>query len=146
MLPTLAERLREQQARSRGRKSSHQPWPVPHEPPTALLFQVPAELVSQVEPAVGLPLPASQAGVIETATPALPEPEPAATVAPRPATERPLIAELLLLVVWAVLVVIDGALALASLIDGASRRQRRRPGIALMTPPAPPLLVAAAAP
>jgi hypothetical protein len=119
---------------------------VPLEPPTALLFQVRAELASPAEPAVGLPLPAGQAAVIETATPALPDPEPAAPVSPCPATERPLIAELLLLLVWAVLVVIDGALALASLIDAAARRQRRRPAIALMTPPAPPFLVAAAAP
>ncbi|MBD2550579.1 hypothetical protein H6G65_13495 [Microcystis elabens FACHB-917] len=52
---------------------------------------------------------------------------------------------MLLLLVWAVLVVIDGALALASLIDAAARRQRRQPAITPMTPPALPLLVAAAA-
>ncbi|MEA5441313.1 hypothetical protein [Cyanobium gracile] len=104
MLPTLAERLREQQARSRSRPPSRQPWPLPSEPPTALLFQ---RLPPAAEPV------------------AAPPAEPAAPTAPQTRTAQ---AEALLLCVWAVLVVIDGALALASLIDRLASRERRNPG------------------
>jgi len=104
MLPTLAERLREQHARTRSRPPSRQPWPLPIEPPTALLFQ---------------PLP--QAADPAAAAPA----EPVATTAPQTRTAQ---AEALLLFVWAVLVVIDGALALAALLDRLASRDRESPG------------------
>ncbi len=197
MLPTLAERLREQQAKIRGRRSSRPPWPVPGEPPTALLFQVRPELASPVpvrsavmavpvvsamaEPA---PLPpVSEVAVTVIATPELLEPEvaepqrglpeltepalaltlplepvvsvvpvlskePPAPVPPRPVPERTALAELLLLLVWAVLVVIDGALALASLIGGPAGRQGLPQASAAGAPPSasPPFLMAAAAP
>jgi hypothetical protein len=186
MLPTLAERLREQQAKSRGRRPSRPPWPVPGEPPTALLFQVRAEPPSAAVPvgsavtalrassaiADSEPLPpVLEAAVTEIATPELREsellepsmapPEPAApqppavaveaqaTVASRPFPERTALAELLLLLVWAVLVVFDGALALASLIDGAAGRRRWPQGSTaspLPPSPPPPFLMAAAAP
>lgn len=189
MLPTLAERLREQHAKTRGRRPARPPWPVPGEPPTALLFQVRPELepaAVHVEPAVPVaapmadqdPLSRMSAVVItEIATPeplepevsapqlALPEPtEPAlaATLPPEPALsvapsvpvpplkvpERTALAELLMVLVWAVLVVIDGALALASLIDGAAGRQGRPQASAADAPPsaAPPFLMAASAP
>ncbi|MBW4530155.1 MAG: hypothetical protein KME02_05625 [Aphanothece saxicola GSE-SYN-MK-01-06B] len=104
MLPTLAERLREQQARTRGRPPSRQPWPLPTEPPTALLFR---------------PLP-------QAADPVCVAPvEPVVPTSPQTRTAQ---AEALLLCVWAVLVVIDGALALASLIDGLVSRERRNLG------------------
>jgi len=180
MLPTLAERLREQHAKTRGRRPARTPWPVPGEPPTALLFQARPELASPAVPAGSAPepLPRMSAVVItEIATPeplepevsepqmALPEPtepalaatlppEPAVSVAPSvpappsPVPERTALAELLLLLVWAVLVVIDGALALASLIDGAAGRQGRPQASAADAPPsaATPFLMAASAP
>lgn len=174
MLPTLAERLREQHAKTRGRRPSRSPWPVPGEPPTALLFQACAEVERPVLTAVPVdqavppaspmaepePLPPmSGAAVMAVARPELPEPElseppmalaePAVSVAPLTLPERTALAELVLLLVWAVLVVIDGALALASLIDGAGGRPRRPPGSAasaLSASAAPPLLMAAAAP
>jgi hypothetical protein len=162
MLPTLAERLREQQARSRGRRPSRLPWPVPDEPPTALLFQVAGEPASPAVPAIAvasavasLPIGSAEveperrppvSGVVVTviATAERLEPEPAEPVSPSAATERTLLAELLLLLVWAVLVVIDGALALAALLKGAARRQRRGPASALLPAAAPPFLMAAA--
>ncbi len=104
MLPTLAERLREQQARTRSRPPARQPWPLPIEPPTALLFQP-------------QPQPQPQAADPVVAAP----PEPVAPMAPQTRTAQ---AEALLLVVWAVLVVIDGALALAALIDRLAPRRR----------------------
>lgn len=104
MLPTLAERLREQQARSRSRPPSRQPWPLPTEPPTALLFQ---------------PLPQAAEPVAAAAA------EPVAPSAPPTRTAQ---AEALLLCVWAVLVVIDGALALAALIDRLASHERGSPG------------------
>ncbi len=104
MQPTLAERLREQQARSRSRPPSRQPWPLPIEPPTALLFQ---------------PLPQAADPVLAAAA------EPVAPSAPPTRTAQ---AEALLLCVWAVLVVIDGAQALAALIDGLASHERGRPG------------------
>jgi hypothetical protein len=104
MLPTLSERLREQQARTRSRPPSRQPWPLPTEPPTALLFQ---------------PLPLAADPV--AAAPA----EPVAPSAPQTRTAQ---AEALQLVVWAVLVVIDGALALAALIHRLPSRERGGPG------------------
>ncbi|WP_216921834.1 hypothetical protein [Synechococcus sp. CCAP 1479/9] len=180
MLPTLAERLREQHAKTRGRRPARPPWPVPGEPPTALLFQARPELASPAVPAGSPPepLPRLSAVVItEIATPeplepevsepqiALPEltePALAATLPPEPAVsvvpsvpvppfkvpERTGLAELLLVLVWAVLVVIDGALALASLIDGAAGRQGGPQAGAADTPPsaAPPFLMAASAP
>lgn len=109
MLPTLAERLREQQARSRSRPPSRQPWPLPTELPTALLFQ---SLPQAAEPVL-----------VAAAEPAAAA-EPIAPSAPPTRTAQ---AEALLLCVWAVLVVIDGALALASLINGLVPRERRNP-------------------
>lgn len=152
MLPTLAERLREQHAKSRGRRPSRPPWPVPGEPPTALLFQARPELVPAAVPVVPAvpaavamadpdPLPRVNAVVLtEIARPA---PAP-----PLTAPERTALAELLLLLVWAVLVLIDGALALVTLIDGAAGRQGRPQASAADAPPsaAPPFLMAAAAP
>lgn len=121
MLPTLAERLREQHAKSRGRKPSHPPWPVPGDPPTALLFQTSVGRASP--PGPDLPavttLPAvMEIGVMEIETPELPtlELEPPAPAPSGTPTQRTLLAEMLVLLVWAVLVVIDGALALASLL------------------------------
>lgn len=180
MLPTLAERLREQQAKSRGRRSSRPPWPVPGEPPTALLFLADPDLeraAVPVGPAVAAmadldPLPPPRAVVVteiarpEVLEPMVTEPElkvpetpkppmtlpdlaAALPVPPLPVRERTLLAELLQLLVWAVLVLIDGALALASLIDGAAGRQRRAPASAAGEPSpsaAPPFLMAAAAP
>jgi hypothetical protein len=104
MLPTLSERLREQQARTRSRPPSRQPWPLPIEPPTALLFQ---------------PLPQAPDPVVAVS------PEPVAPTAPQTRTAQ---AEALLLVVWAVLVVIDGVLALAALIDRLASRERGSTG------------------
>jgi len=104
MLPTLAERMREQHARTRSRPPSRQPWPLPSEPPTALLFQ---------------PLP--QVAEPVAAAPA----EPVAPTAPQTRTAQ---AEALLLVVWALLVVIDGVLALAALIDRLASRERGSAG------------------
>ena len=109
MLPTLAERLREQQARTRSRPPARQPWPLPIEPPTALLFQ---------------PQPQPQAADPVAVAPH----EPVAPMAPQTQT-RTAQAEVLLLVVWAVLVVIDGALALASLIDRLASRGREGSGV-----------------
>jgi len=196
MLPTLAERLREQHAKSRGRRPSRPPWPVPGEPPTALLFLASSDLesaavpVGPAVPAVAAmadpdPLPPLSAVVVaEVATQEVLEPEfkepetlepqmtlpdlaavlpqepslpvaPAVSVAPpvpvppRQVPERPLLAELLLLLVWAVLVVVDGALALASLINGAAGRRRRAQASAASDPSPsapPPFLMAAAAP
>jgi hypothetical protein len=103
MLPTLAERMREQQARTRSRPPSRQPWPLPTDPPTALLFQ---------------PLPQAPDPVVAAAV------EPAAPTAPPTRSAQ---AEVLLLGVWAVLVVMDGVLALASLIHGLVPRERRNP-------------------
>ncbi len=110
MLPTLAERLREQQARSRSRPPSRQPWPLPTEPPTALLFQPLQQAADPVLVAAAEPAAAA---------------EPVAPSAPPTRTAQ---AEALLLCVWAVLVVIDGALALAALIDRLASHQRGRPG------------------
>jgi hypothetical protein len=166
MLPTLAERLREQQAKTRGRRPSRPPWPVPGEPPTALLFLPRAEPARAAVPAVpeatALPVAAAMAthapeveagepAVTATATTEPPkaellEAEPSKPVPTPAARERTVLAELVLLLVWAVLVVIDGALALAALLDGAARRQRRAPVIALLPAAAPPFLLAAAAP
>ncbi len=167
MLPTLAERLQRQHARTRGtraRRLSHPPWPVPLEPPTALLFVGCPDLETAVEPvgpAVAAeasrpapdPLPPLSAVVVtEIARPELAAPlppEPAMPTPPSPARERPLLGELLLLLVWVVLVVVDGALALASLINGAACRQRRPQARAASEPSpvaAPPFLMAAAAP
>lgn len=106
MLPTLAERLREQQARTRSRPPARQPWPLPVEPPTALLFQPPPQ-PQAADPVVVAPH------------------EPAAPMAPQTRTAQ---AEVLLLVVWAVLVMIDGALALAALIDHLGSRGREGSG------------------
>ena len=159
MLPTLAERLREQHAKTRGRRPARPPWPVPGEPPTALLFQARAEPASaavsaMAEPDPGPPLSEAVA-TPELVAPPHPEPTvpvtpvaPPAPVPPSPVPERTALAELLLLLVWAVLVVIDGALALASLIDGAAGRQRRpQAGAAAALPSAaPPFLMAASAP
>lgn len=163
MLPTLAERLREQHAKTRGRRPARPPWPVPGEPPTALLFQVRPELepaAVPMGPAVPAaapmadpdPLPRVSAVVVtEIARPELVAPLPTVPPAPAPpltVPERTALAELLLLLVWAVLVLIDGALALASLIDGAAGRQRRPQASAADAPPsaAAPFLMAAAAP
>ncbi|MEA5392703.1 hypothetical protein VB738_15680 [Cyanobium gracile UHCC 0139] len=162
MLPTLAERLREQHAKSRGRRASHPPWPVPGEPPTALLFQTRVELASPVAPDVtaltavpdpGLRLPVREAAVMGIEASECPEPEleavPPAPVPPQPATERTRVAEMLLLLVWAVLVLIDGAVALASLLNGAADRQRRPQAstVSAVSPSAvPPFLMAAASP
>jgi hypothetical protein len=180
MLPTLAERLREQHAKTRGRRPARPPWPVPGEPPTALLFQAPPELASPAVPAGSAPglLPRLSTVVItdiatpeplepevsepQMALPELTEPALAATLPPEPAVsvapsvpvpplkvpERTALAELLMVLVWAVLVVIDGALALASLIDGAAGRQGRPQTGAADAPPsaAPPFLMAASAP
>jgi hypothetical protein len=106
MLPTLAERLREQQAKTRSRPKTRQPWPLPTEPPTALLFQSRQQVVG---------------------------PEAVASPEPTPPRTRTALAEMLLLLFWAVLVLIDGALALASLVDRVAppgrkwpRRQRQR--------------------
>ncbi|MCT0208384.1 hypothetical protein [Synechococcus sp. CS-1332] len=104
MLPTLAERLREQQAKTRSRPASRHPWPLSTDPPTALLFQ-----------------PRHEVAGLEAVAP----PEP---VAPTPPQSRTALAEMLLLLFWAVLVLIDGALALASLLDRAAARELRRPG------------------
>jgi hypothetical protein len=52
-------------------------------------------------------------------------PEPVAPSAPQTRTAQ---AEVLLLVVWALLVVIDGALALAALIDRLASRERGSAG------------------
>ncbi len=172
MLPTLAERLREQQAKSRGRRPSRPPWPVPGEPPTALLFQARSELEPIAVP-VGPAVPAvnavvvteiarpeslepevaePQRGVSELTQPALAvtlPPEPAVAVEPLTAPERTALAELLLLLpVWAVLVLIDGALALVTLIAGAAGRQGRPQASVAEAPPstAPAFLMAAAAP
>lgn len=153
MLPTLAERLREQHAKSRGRRPSRPPWPVPGEPPTALLFLVREVVVTEIarpevlEPMVTEP----ELKLPETLEPPMTLPDLAAAlpVRPRQGRERTPLAELLLLLVWSVLVVIDGALALASLIDGAAGRQRRAPASAACDPSpsaAPPFLMAAAAP
>lgn len=117
MLPTLAERLREQQAKTRSRRPSRQPWPLPTEPPTALLFQPRQPTAGPVAVAAPEPVPVA---------PALKEPE---IVLPTPPQTRTALAEALLLLFWAVLVLIDGALALASLIDRAAPRERRRPGL-----------------
>ncbi|MBD2720224.1 hypothetical protein [Synechococcus sp. FACHB-909] len=163
MLPTLAERLREQHAKTRGRRPARPPWPVPGEPPTALLFQARPELepaAVPMGPAVPTaapmadpdPLPRVSAVVVtEIARPELVAPLPTVPPAPAPpltVPERTALAELLLLLVWAVLVVIDGALALASLIDRAAGRPRRPQADAASAPPsaAPPFLMAAAAP
>ena len=116
MLPTLAERLREQRAKSRSRRPSRQPWPLPTEPPTALLFQSLAQHVAGPV-AVGAPEAVPLA-------PALREPD---IVLPTPT--RTVLAEALLLLFWAALVLIDGALALASLIDRVAPRERSRPGL-----------------
>ncbi|MCP9838930.1 hypothetical protein KBY84_15625 [Cyanobium sp. N.Huapi 1H5] len=183
MLPTLAERLREQHAKTRGRRPTRPPWPVPGEPPTALLFQVRPELEPAAVP-VGPDAPAAaavadpdplprvsavvvteiarpeplepevaepQRGVPELTQPALAvtlPPEPAVAVEPITVPERTALAELLLLLVWAVLVLIDGALALVTLIDGAAGRQGRPQASAADAPPskAPAFLMAAAAP
>ena len=164
MLPTLAERLREQHAKSRGRRPSRPPWPVPGEPPTALLFQARPEqerATVHVEPAVpaaapiadtDLLSPVNSVVVTEIARPELVALLPKVPPAPAPpltVPERTALAELLLLLLWAVLVVIDGALALASLIDGAAGRQRRSQVSAASDPSppvAPPFMMAAAAP
>lgn len=183
MLPTLAERLREQHAKTRGRRPARPPWPVPGEPPTALLFQACAEVESPAASVVAEPdplPPVSEVVITEITTPeplepevsepqmALPEltepalaatlpPEPPVSVAPPvpvpvpplKVPERTALAELVLLLVWAVLVVIDGALALASLIHGAAGRQGRPQGTAAsaLSPSAtPPFLMAATAP
>lgn len=185
MLPTLAERLREQHAKTRGRHPSRLPWPVPAEPPTALLFQACPDLeivALPIGPAVSAaaamadpdPLPPVNAVVVteiarleplksevvepQRGLPEHREPELAVTLPPEPAVsvtaptvpERTALAELLLLLVWAVLVLIDGALALVTLADGAAGRQRRPPGSAATDHPspssAPPFLMAAAAP
>jgi hypothetical protein len=106
MLPTLAERMREQQARTRSRPPSRQPWPLPSEPPTALLFQ---------------PQPQPQAPDLVAAV----SPEPVAPTAPQTRTAQ---AEALLLFVWAVLVVIDGVLALAALVDRLASHERGSAG------------------
>lgn len=110
MLPTLAERMREQQARTRSRPPSRQPWPLPSEPPTALLFQ---------------PLPLAPDPVLVAAAEPAAAAEPVAPTAPQTRTAQ---AEALLLVVWALLVVIDGALALAALIDRLASRARGSAG------------------
>ena len=112
MLPTLAELLREQRAKTRSRRPSRPPWPLPTEPPTALLFQ-PRQVVAAPETIV------------------LKEPTAPQT--------RTVLAEALLLLFWAVLVLIDGALALASLINHVAPRERRRPGLyrQWITPAAP---------
>ncbi len=120
MLPTLAERLREQRAKGRSRHPSRAPWPMPSEPPTALLFQV--------RPGPAVPEPPV---VLEFEPPAQLEPEPPAPAParaqdPAPAA-RTALAEVLALLVLAVVVLIDGALALASLVDQITRRQRVRP-------------------
>lgn len=191
MLPTLAERLREQHAKTRGRRPARPPWPVPGEPPTALLFQVRSELERAAVPAMpavtaapAMPVPAPLSPVTavviteiaapepqapevsepQMALPELTEPALAATRPPEPPVsvappvpvpvpplklpERTALAELLLLLVWAVLVMIDGALALVSLIDGAAGRQGRPQTSPADAPPsaAPPFLMAAAAP
>ncbi len=101
MLPTLAERLREQQAKTRSRPQTRQPWPMPTEPPTALLFQSRQQVVG---------------------------PEAVATQEPTSPRTRTALAELLLLLYWAVLVLIDGALALASLVDRVAPLGRKWPG------------------
>ncbi|MDM7954321.1 MAG: hypothetical protein QUV07_14055 [Cyanobium sp. CZS 25K] len=111
MLPTLAERLREQQAKTRSRRPSRDPWPVPTDPPTALLF-----------------LPGG-----EKPGPELPGPEPlvpmeAVHVDTTPPQARTALAEVLLLLLWAVVVLVDGALALASLIGGVALRNAREQG------------------
>ncbi len=192
MLPTLAERLREQHAKSRGRRPSRPPWPVPGEPPTALLFQARPELASPALPvgsavtAVPVaaamadpdPLPPVSAVVVteiarqeplepevvepQRGLPELTEPALAATLPPEPPVsvappvpvppltvpERTALAELVLLLVWAVLVLIDGALALVTLFDGAAGRQGRPQVSSADAPPsaASPFLMAAAAP
>jgi hypothetical protein len=150
MLPTLAERLREQHAKTRGRRPSRPPWPVPGEPPTALLFQVRAEPASAAVAAMAEPdpgPPVSDAVVMAIPTPVAPL-APPTPLPSRPVPERTALAELLVVLIWAVLVVIDGALALASLIDGAAGRPRRPQASAAAAPPsaAPPFLMAASAP
>ena len=108
MLPTLAERLREQQAKTRSRPQSRQPWPLPTEPPTALLFQAPQAVASPV--AVDPP----EAVVPPEALPSQPQ-------------ARRALAEMLLLLFWTGLVLLDGVLALASLIDRVASPERRSP-------------------
>ena len=122
MLPTLAERLRQQQARTRSRPLSRQPWPLPTEPPTALQFQLRHAVTGQETVVRPEPL-------------APPEPEPAAQdlmapagVEPTPPRARTAAAEALLLLFWALLVMLDGALALASLIDRVMPPEHRRMG------------------
>jgi hypothetical protein len=126
MLPTLAERLRKQ-ARSRRRGQTRQPWPVPGDPPTALLFRPqpahPAhEDASPPEPAaVEVPAAESAVAVAELTVPA----EPPAAVVPEPRSVRAPLPEGLLLLLWALLVVIDGALALSALLRRDDSRQPR---------------------
>lgn len=123
MLPTLAERLREQQAKTRSRPPSRQPWPLPTEPPTALLFQPRPHKADPVTVATPEAVEAAESVPVVHA---LKEPE---IVSPTPPQTRTVLAEALLLLFWAVLVLIDGALALASLIDRVAPRERRRPGL-----------------
>jgi hypothetical protein len=122
MLPTLAERLREQQARTRSRPPLRQPWPLPTELPTALQFQLRHAVTGPETVARPEPL-------------APPEPEPAAPdlmapagVEPTHPRTRTAAAEALLLLFWALLVMLDGALALASLIDRVMPPVHRRTG------------------
>ncbi|MCP9932191.1 hypothetical protein KBY82_15525 [Cyanobium sp. AMD-g] len=153
MLPTLAERLREQQAKTRGRRPSRPPWPVPGEPPTALLFLARPGMESTAVPVAsamsepGRLVPVIGVTVTQIASPELEAPLPMEPS--RPVPERTTLVELLLLLVWAVLVVIDGALALISLINGAVGRQRRPQARTMSVPSpsaAPSFLVAVAAP
>jgi len=113
MLPTLAERLRKQ-ARSGRRGQTRQPWPVPGDPPTALLF---------------LPLPAlraqEDASSREPAAVEVVSAEPPAPAAPEPRSIRAPLPEGLLLLLWALLVVIDGAMALNALLRRDDSRQPR---------------------
>ncbi len=123
MLPTLAERLREQQAKSRSRRPSRQPWPLPTEPPTALLFQPRQHTADPITVATPEAVASPEPVLVVTALKEL------EIVLPTPPQTRTVLAEALLLLFWAVLVLIDGALVLASLIDRVAPRERRRPGL-----------------